>query len=62
MLVTVPLEKRHRELYGLQIKGVDCMAGAVKSCTGQQFEGRRRVVSVMSADLGKRHMVIKLPE
>lgn len=30
MLVTVPLEKRHKELYSLQIKGVDCMAGAMK--------------------------------
>lgn len=30
VLVTMPLEKRHRELYSLQSRGVDCMAGAMK--------------------------------
>ena len=33
MLVTMPLEKRHRELYGLQIKGMDCVAGPMKEAT-----------------------------
>ena len=30
MLVTMPLEKRRRELYSLQIRGVDYVGGAMK--------------------------------